>query len=87
MMVNTVVDKKAAVMIHTVTGEMTFDEIKSSYEAILSHPEFQEDMNSIWDMQDMEIDERLEFLDKIDEDEKVTKWQKHLECFMNALAR
>jgi len=50
MMVNTVVDKKAAVMIHTVTGEMTFDEIKSSYEAILSHPEFQEDMNSIWDM-------------------------------------
>jgi hypothetical protein len=50
--VNTVVDKKNAIMIHTITGEMTFDEIKSSYEAILSHPEFQEDMNSIWDMRD-----------------------------------
>ena len=50
MKVNTVVDKKALTMIHTVTGEMTLDEIKSSYEAILSHPEFQEGMNSIWDM-------------------------------------
>lgn len=52
MKVNTVVDKKDAIMIHTITGEMTFDEIKSSYEVILSHPEFQENMNSIWDMRD-----------------------------------
>jgi hypothetical protein len=52
MKVNTVVDKKDAIMIHTITGEMTFDEIKSSYETILSHPEFQEDMNSIWDMRE-----------------------------------
>jgi len=44
------VDKKAAVMIHTVTDEITFEEVKSSYEAILSHPDFQEDMNSIWDI-------------------------------------
>ena len=50
MKVNTVVDQEALTMIHTVTGEMTLDEIKSSYEAILSHPEFQEGMNSIWDM-------------------------------------
>ena len=52
MVVNTVVDKKAAVMIHTVSGEMTFEEIKSSYEAILSHPDFQDDMNSIWNIRD-----------------------------------
>jgi hypothetical protein len=39
------------------------------------------------EMQDMEIDERLDFLDKIDENEKVAKWQKHLECLMNALAK
>lgn len=39
------------------------------------------------EMRDMEINERLDFLDKLGEDEKVTKWQKHLECFMNALAR
>ncbi len=39
------------------------------------------------EMRDMEIDERLDFLDKIDENEKVTKWQRHLECLMNALAK
>jgi len=39
------------------------------------------------EMRDMEIDERMDFLNDMAEDEKVTKWQKHLECFMNALAR
>ena len=39
------------------------------------------------DIRDMEIDERRDFFEKIDEDEKVTKWQQHLECFMNAIAR
>jgi len=48
MIVNTVVDD--AVMIHTVSGEMTFEEIKSSYEAVLTHQDFQENMNSIWDI-------------------------------------
>jgi hypothetical protein len=52
MTVNTVVDKKAFVVIHTVTGEMTFEEIKSSYESVCSHPDFQENMNSIWDLRD-----------------------------------
>jgi len=52
MIVNTVVDKKDTVMIHTVTGEITFEEIKSSYEAILSHPDFQRDMYAIWDVRD-----------------------------------
>ncbi len=28
-------------------------------------------------MRDMGINERLDFLDQIDEDDKVTKWQKH----------
>ncbi len=39
------------------------------------------------EMQKMEIDDRLDFLDKMDEEEKVTRWQKHLECLMNALAK
>ena len=39
------------------------------------------------EIRDMEIDERRDFFEKIDEDEKVTKWQQHLECFMNAIAR
>jgi hypothetical protein len=52
MTVNTVVDKKAVVAIHTVTGEITFQEIRSSYESVCSHPDFQENMNSIWDIRD-----------------------------------
>jgi len=49
MILNTVVDD--AVMIHTVTGNMTYEGIKSSYEAaVLTHPDFQDDMNSIWDI-------------------------------------
>jgi hypothetical protein len=52
MIVNTVVDKKSSVMIHTVTGKITFEEIKSSYEAVLTHPDFKDDFNSIWDIRD-----------------------------------
>ena len=52
MIVNTFVDKKASAMIRTVTGEITFEEIKSSYEASLTHPDFQRDMHSIWDVRD-----------------------------------
>lgn len=39
------------------------------------------------EMREMEIEDRVDFLDEMDEDEKVNRWQKHLECFMNALAR
>ena len=39
------------------------------------------------EIRDMEIDERRDFFEKLDEDDKVTKWQKHLECYMNAIAR
>ena len=52
MIVNTFVDKKSSVIIHSVTGEITFEEIKSSYETVLSHPDFQEDMCTIWDIRD-----------------------------------
>jgi len=39
------------------------------------------------EIRDMEINERRDFFEKLDEDDKVTKWQKHLECFMNAISR
>jgi hypothetical protein len=39
------------------------------------------------EMRKMEIDDRVDFLDKMDEDEKVSRWQKHLVCLMNALAK
>ena len=52
MPIKTVIDKKTGVMIRTVTGEITFEEIKSSYEASLTHPDFQNDMHVIWDVRD-----------------------------------
>ena len=52
MPVKTVIDKKTGVMIRTVTGEISFEEIKSSYEASVTHPNFQKDMNVIWDVRD-----------------------------------
>ena len=39
------------------------------------------------EMREMELDDRLDFLNRMDEDEKVARWQKHLECLMNALAK
>ena len=39
------------------------------------------------EIRDMEINERRDFFEKLNEDEKVEKWQKHLECYMNAIAR
>jgi hypothetical protein len=39
------------------------------------------------EIRDLEIDARRDFFDKTDEDEKVAMWQKHLECYMNAIAR
>lgn len=52
MPLKTVIDKKIRLTIRTVTGELTFEEIKSSYEALLSHPDFQKDMHVIWDVRD-----------------------------------
>jgi len=39
------------------------------------------------EMQDMKIDAKLDFLANMDKEEKVKRWQKHLVCLMNALAR
>ena len=50
MKINTFVDKKSSIIIHTITGEITFEEIMASYEALLSHPDFQEDMFAVWDI-------------------------------------
>jgi len=52
MPIKTVIDKKTGVMIRTVTGVITIEEIKSSYEASLTHPDFQDDMHVIWDVRD-----------------------------------
>jgi len=50
MIVNTVVED--AVMIHTLSGEITFEEIKFSYESVLTHSDYKDDFNSIWDIRE-----------------------------------
>lgn len=57
MIVNTTVDKKASILIHTVTGEITFEEIKSLYKTVIAHPDFQEGMHVIWDIRDADASE------------------------------
>jgi hypothetical protein len=39
------------------------------------------------EMREMEIGDRSKFFDEMDDDEKVARWQKHLQCLMNALAK
>jgi hypothetical protein len=41
----------------------------------------------LYELRDLETDDRISFLNEMDEEEKVEKWQKHLECYMNAIAR
>jgi hypothetical protein len=50
MPVETVIDNKIGLMIRTVTGELIFEEIKSAFEASLTHPDFHKDMHVIWDL-------------------------------------
>jgi L-rhamnose mutarotase len=45
------------------------------------------DKCSFIEMREMEINERQDLLNEMDEDEKIKRWQKHLKCLMNALAR
>lgn len=52
MIVTTFVDQNSSVMIHTVTGEITFEEVKSSYETLREHPGYQGDIFTIWDIRD-----------------------------------
>jgi L-rhamnose mutarotase len=39
------------------------------------------------EMREVELYDRADFLDKMDEDEKVKRWQKYLKYLMNALVR
>lgn len=57
MPVHTIVNKMDALMIHKVTGKITFERIKSSYKAVRSHPDFQENMHVIWDLRDADASE------------------------------
>jgi hypothetical protein len=52
MKVNTVVDKINSAMIHTVTGEITYEGINSSYQSVITHPDYRDEFNSIWDIRD-----------------------------------
>ena len=37
------------------------------------------------EMREMKINEKMDFLKKMNDSEKIIKWRKHLECLMNSL--
>jgi len=44
MPVKTIIDQKAMVIIHSVTGELTSEDFKSAFDAVPTHPDFQKNM-------------------------------------------
>jgi hypothetical protein len=44
------IDEKANLRKHTVTGNVTFDEVFAELKRVYLSPDFQPDMNSLWDI-------------------------------------
>jgi hypothetical protein len=42
---------------------------------------------TLYEFREMELNSKLELLKKMNENEKIKKWRKHLECMMAKLAR
>jgi len=55
MTVKTVTDQKAGVIVRTVIGDLTLEEFKSSFDAALTHPDFQKNMPVIWDFRNADL--------------------------------
>ena len=55
MPIETSIDKKTGVIIRKVTAELTFGEIKSSFEKSFKYPGFRKNMPVIWDLRDTDV--------------------------------
>lgn len=42
---------------------------------------------SLDELKDLDVEDKMELIKKMEDDEKIKKWQKHLECFMNSMIR
>ena len=50
MKIVTTINKEAKMRTHTLSGEFDFDEIYRSIVGIYEDPEFEPDLNSVWDL-------------------------------------
>ena len=44
------IDESAGLRIHTVSGEMTYDDVSRTLKAVNSEPEFRPELNVLWDL-------------------------------------
>jgi len=42
---------------------------------------------SFYEIREMELTKKLDFIKKMDDSEKIKKWRKHLECMVSSVAR
>jgi len=50
MNIETTIDNKSKIRIHTLSGAFEFDALYSTLEDIYDDPEFDPDLNSVWDL-------------------------------------
>jgi len=56
MPIETEYDAKAGLRIHTVSGDFSFDELRETLETLYSHPGFDPDADSLWDLRRAKVD-------------------------------
>jgi len=49
MPIETMIDKESGIIIRTMIGDFTFEEIRSSFEALIDHHDFDKDLPVLWD--------------------------------------
>ena len=50
MPIETRIDEGAGLRIHTVTDEMTYDDLSTTLKAVYSEPGFRQELNVLWDL-------------------------------------
>ena len=50
MSIDTIIDQKAGVILHTVTERLTMDAIRAAFAAVIADPLYRKDMPAVWDM-------------------------------------
>ena len=53
--ITTQIDRERNLRIHCVTGALTFDELVNTLKEIYSAPDFDPDMNSLWDLREADV--------------------------------
>jgi hypothetical protein len=52
MAIETRIDRSADIRIHTASGELTFDELRATLQALYSSPDFRPEQHVLWDLRE-----------------------------------